>query len=1181
MRCERLLVVLLVLAGVGLASGRSIVVPEDYAGIQEAIDAGQNGDTIVVQPGTYQGMIAFNGKNLVLRSVDPNDSQIVAATILKAPASAQRGQTVPGTVVVFAQGEGPDAVLRGFTITGGRGTEYPESPGVFVAGGILCVGSSPTITQNVIEGHSLPTLAGTSANEGYGGGLVCLDSNATVSRNVFRHNTAYAGGAIFIQNGSPRIVNNLIYGNTATAGGGVFLAYGGELLGNTVIGNRGESGGNIYAISLLDYGYYRIVDNIVGDSAGADGLYREGSHPQDLVAFNDIWGGGIAGGAFWRESASFFSNISADPLFVDAAAGDYRLQMDSPCINAGDPESSDVASLDAYGNPRIAHGRIDIGAAEYSGNLRPVAKVAAIPSTPTLPETVPLDGSQSNDPDGGAELTYRWTQVLGPMVTLEDADKPIARFSPVIYGGYVFELVVGDGTVESHPARVEMVLGLGHVPVAEAGLPRYATTGSVMLDGGDSTDPDASGPLGYSWKQVSGPALTLVDANTVTPTVSGFARGGLPVRCGFELVVSDGLYSSLPDTVEVVVLPARGASTLRLENASFDPNKPTVVFFGGGDCITGGGSWSSADWMAKANIITWTYSPDSTSGDLRYDRCGDILLGYLSSVAPDYRQPIQTMGHSTGGQPAIDVAKYLNRVYHDRRYAVNRVTFLDARCRDYGLSVAEYLASPVDGEQCWIDTYEGTGPYFYPDILNVQVAENDHGFPPTWYKASLTNPAMNQFNGGVVGGAYWSVVGPGKNLQLASMPGVIGYQFRWTGSATSGTMGFLDEFHIPGRLPEPVTLVGPLDPGDTGGPILSCEPSENAVRYEVLMGADPYRVMDFNVVAETYEPPQFVATELPFARTWWTVRAYDAYGSSIYADPMPLTAFSLSTPVENRTKGMRYGFIQQAIDDAQSGDEIVLSEGTYAEDIDFRGKSLTLRSANPDALGAAEATIIRGKATVVTISGSNAGGTLSGLTLTGGTCGISCTTASAAISRCRIVGNSGAGIELRDGASPTIRHCLIANNGGYGVAMFKTESGRIVKYNTSELTNCTIAYNAKAGIYGGMPGVQECIVYFNGTSIENSVADMAYNDIQGGSPGVSSIDADPLFADPATGDYHLKSVVGRWDPAGGAWIQDETTSPCIDAGNPGEPVGDEPAPHGGRINMGAYGGTAEASKSPR
>ena len=63
------------------------------------------------------------------------------------------------------------------------------------------------------------------------------------------------------------------------------------------------------------------------------------------------------------------------------------------------------------------------------------------------------------------------------------------------------------------------------------------------------------------------------------------------------------------------------------------------------------------------------------------------------------------------------------------------------------------------------------------------------------------------------------------------------------------------------------------------------------------------------------------------------------------------------------------------------------------------------------------------------------------------------------------------------------------------------------------------------------------------------------------------------------GDYHLKSQAGRWDPNSQSWVIDNITSPCIDAGDPNSPVGDEPEPNGGVVNMGAYGGTAEASKS--
>ena len=90
-----------------------------------------------------------------------------------------------------------------------------------------------------------------------------------------------------------------------------------------------------------------------------------------------------------------------------------------------------------------------------------------------------------------------------------------------------------------------------------------------------------------------------------------------------------------------------------------------------------------------------------------------------------------------------------------------------------------------------------------------------------------------------------------------------------------------------------------------------------------------------------------------------------------------------------------------------------------------------------------------------------------------------------------------------------------------------------------------------------------------------------YSNVQGGFPGEGNIDSDPLFADPDNGDYHLKSQAGRWDPTTQNWVIDQICSPCIDAGDPNIPIGLERFPNGGRINMGAYGGTPEASLSPR
>ena len=109
---------------------------------------------------------------------------------------------------------------------------------------------------------------------------------------------------------------------------------------------------------------------------------------------------------------------------------------------------------------------------------------------------------------------------------------------------------------------------------------------------------------------------------------------------------------------------------------------------------------------------------------------------------------------------------------------------------------------------------------------------------------------------------------------------------------------------------------------------------------------------------------------------------------------------------------------------------------------------------------------------------------------------------------------------------------------------------------------------------------------------DDSTLTVSYSDVEGGESGAyvepggtltwgdSNIDADPLFADPDNDDYHLKSARGRWDSGTETWVTDAVTSPCIDAGDPASDYSNEPDPNGGRVNMGAWGNTGQASKSP-
>jgi hypothetical protein len=126
--------------------------------------------------------------------------------------------------------------------------------------------------------------------------------------------------------------------------------------------------------------------------------------------------------------------------------------------------------------------------------------------------------------------------------------------------------------------------------------------------------------------------------------------------------------------------------------------------------------------------------------------------------------------------------------------------------------------------------------------------------------------------------------------------------------------------------------------------------------------------------------------------------------------------------------------------------------------------------------------------------------------------------------------------------------------------------------------------------------MSNCILWANVAPQVSGEADISYSNIQGGWEGEGNINVDPLFADPGcwepngvpedpnddcwvNGNYHLKSEAGRWEAAMRAWTVDDVTSPCIDAGNPGSDCTAELWPHGKRINIGAYGGTTEASMS--
>ena len=242
---------LLAVATIGTHGAAAIAdvihVPADQPTIQAGIDAAVDGDQVVIAPGTYAELINFYGKAIVVRSTDPMDPDVVAATILDGEGT--------GPVVTCDSGEGPNTVLRGLTVTNGVAAEN--------GGGMYISACSPKVTDCVFRGN---------AAENAGGGMyyeVRPDGGEQVLRCEFTGNAAHDGagmwlgegglpitGCTFANNSAARFGGGLridvtdewvrdctFTDNVAAAGGGMHVTYPAEVRGCTVIGNSATHGG--------------------------------------------------------------------------------------------------------------------------------------------------------------------------------------------------------------------------------------------------------------------------------------------------------------------------------------------------------------------------------------------------------------------------------------------------------------------------------------------------------------------------------------------------------------------------------------------------------------------------------------------------------------------------------------------------------------------------------------------------------------------------------------------------------------------------------------------------------------------------------------------------------------------------------------------------------------------------
>jgi len=289
--------------------------PDAFTSLQSALMAAGSGDEIWVASGSYrpgdERIDSFNLKTGVAiyggfagtETARHQRDWVEHATILSGDVDASGDND--SYHVVTGSGVNATAILDGFTVTAGRADgDSPHDSG----GGIYNAAGSPTFRNLVFKGN----LAS------FGGGIYNLDSSPTLVNALVLDNSGTDGGGMYNTNSSPFVINVTFSGNGVTKNG-------------SAIANISNSNPSITNSILWG-----------NKSPSLHQIYDENSTPN--ISYTDIQGPPKPGPG----------NLNSNPQFVDVSNRDFRLQADSPAIDAGDNAALPADSSDLDGDSNTA-----------------------------------------------------------------------------------------------------------------------------------------------------------------------------------------------------------------------------------------------------------------------------------------------------------------------------------------------------------------------------------------------------------------------------------------------------------------------------------------------------------------------------------------------------------------------------------------------------------------------------------------------------------------------------------------------------------------------------------------------------------------------------------------------------------------------------------------------------------